>query len=71
MTQMAISMLVDLGLDDDPTDILDARADLYLTTDGLRLQDDTSVRISTEARRASLGCYYFSSMYVSITSSIT
>lgn len=51
--QMAIGMLVDLGLDDDPDVLHRQRLHMHTSDDGNR---------SVEAQRASFGCFYLSSV---------
>ncbi|KAK4957047.1 hypothetical protein LTR10_005003 [Elasticomyces elasticus] len=55
-------MLVDLGLDDDPDIVLEKRGDAYPDGSGLRIHDGTAPEVSNEAARATLGCWYLSSL---------
>lgn len=62
--QMAIGILVDLGLDDDPETTLTERHGAYLGKSARRLHEDHPVTVSDEAARIALGCFYVSSTYV-------
>jgi len=59
--QMAISMVMDLHLDKDPS-IIVRRPDFGANEIGLRLGQDESLNRSREAFRAVLGCFYMSSV---------
>lgn len=56
-------MLVDLGLDDDPVALRRQRPDLVMRKDDFCWHEYGAIRVSTEAQRTSLGCFYLSSMY--------
>jgi hypothetical protein len=59
--QMAISMVMDLHLDADPS-IIVRQPDFGANETGLRLGQDESLNRSREAFRAVLGCFYMSSV---------
>nr|OQO32678.1 hypothetical protein B0A51_00056 [Rachicladosporium sp. CCFEE 5018] len=59
LLQIAISLAVDLGLDDEPRRLRGKRVDI---SNGQRLHDGTVHETSTEAVRASLGCAYLSAL---------
>ncbi|OQN96625.1 hypothetical protein B0A48_17055 [Cryoendolithus antarcticus] len=59
LLQIAISLAVDLGLDDEPRKLRGKRVDI---SHGQRLHDGTVHETSTEAVRASLGCAYLSAL---------
>ncbi|KAK5743305.1 hypothetical protein LTR17_002783 [Elasticomyces elasticus] len=52
--QLAISMLVDLGLDDEPNIITEKRGDAYVDGSGSRIHDGASSEVSNEAARPRL-----------------
>lgn len=62
--QMAVSMLVDLGLDERPEMFEIQRPDLIMREDDFRSNDNGVSVVTTEAQRTSLGCFYLSSMCV-------
>lgn len=59
--QMAIGVLVDLGLDNDDYISKQKRPDSHLRTDEFRIDSE---KFSVEAERTALGCYYLSAVYV-------
>ncbi|KAK3074893.1 hypothetical protein LTR53_002283 [Teratosphaeriaceae sp. CCFEE 6253] len=59
--QLAISILVDMGLNENPRTILEKRSDADPKDSGVDVGDDSESR---EASRTSLGCFYLSSVYV-------
>lgn len=64
--QMAVGMMIDLGLDDDPQLLRKRRPDLYMRGDGFRTSRQGTMDVPLEAERAALGCWYLSSVYVQV-----
>lgn len=61
--QIAISLLIDLGLDQELDNVVKQRSDLLLCDPSLRSRNGSSVDLlGIEGRRATLGCYYLSTM---------
>jgi hypothetical protein len=63
--QLAISLLVDLGLDDE-SDIVATRTDAYIGGKARHLYDNADFAIADDAGRASLGCFYLASVSVQL-----
>ena len=63
LLQIAISMVIDLGFDQTPADVLDQRAYLHLKDPSLMCYESQGQLHSLEAHRALLGCYYLSARY--------
>lgn len=61
---MAVSMLVDLGLDRESESIRENRPDVFLRRDDFVNYHNGFLSMNTEARGARLGCYYLSSVSV-------
>jgi hypothetical protein len=62
--QIAISVMIDLGLDQKFDNVIQERSDLLLRDPSLRSRNVSSVHLlGNEGRRATLGCYYLSTMY--------
>jgi hypothetical protein len=63
LLQIAVSIVVDLGLDRLPEDVLEERPDLLLQDPSLRSnRSSLDQYFSTEARRAALGCLHLSAV---------
>ncbi|KAH8803339.1 hypothetical protein F5884DRAFT_847183 [Xylogone sp. PMI_703] len=61
--QIAISVLIDLGLDQNLDNVLEERTDLLLCDPSLRSKNAGSIDLfGNEGRRATLGCYYLSTI---------
>lgn len=60
--QMAISIVVDLGLDQDCETVRRQRPDIVMRQDDFRTRKNGSMQVSVEAQRAALGCSYISSV---------
>jgi hypothetical protein len=64
--QLAVSLVIDLGLDDHPKATLAGRTDAYVGGRDRRSVSKGSLAIADDAARASLGCFYLASVYVSL-----
>lgn len=63
LMQMAVSVLVDLGLDQSPEHVLEERHDLHLHNPTLRSNmPSLKLDFGIEARRAALGCFHLSAL---------
>ncbi len=64
LLQMAIGMIIDLGLDQRPSVAMAWKVGLHLShyKRNPRVEDEDDEFFSKEARRAYLGCYYLSTV---------